>query len=34
LSTAIGAVMFFHSYAGGGSVLLFGLVTTTVGMFI
>jgi cytochrome c oxidase subunit 3 len=26
--------MFFHSYAGGGSVLSFGLATTTIGMFI
>jgi cytochrome c oxidase subunit 3 len=34
LSTAIGAVMFFHSYVGGSLVLSFGLIATTFGMFI
>jgi|TARA_B110000971_G_C20015274_1_gene503609 cytochrome c oxidase subunit 3 len=34
LSTAVGAVMYFHSYSGGGLILTTGLVMTTFGMSI
>jgi cytochrome c oxidase subunit 3 len=34
LSTAVGAVMYFHSYSGGGLILTIGLVMTTFGMSI